>query len=404
MNKDAHQKDLLIKHFAASGWYVQPETVVSYRFGVQGQKKNITDIDVLALRCSSNLRWESVLGDCKTLKNVSPVNRVLWVRGLMDFIGASNGIIVLQKGKPIELDHKLFGANIQVTLLDEQEFDTFDKALVFPRGSSAYPLNLRDLTTLRELPARYPALRSLTEYVYSLAWAEKERIMLIRKIIGEVLAVSKEIDPAKPEHLALVLDAASVFAIGLSECVGIVFNEYLHPKTSADLDDALKVIIWGGRENYDFISKLRTDLMLAKGFPTEELSLPSWEIFIQLARNLLDNPKLAFSVPQLLRMSSVETLQNRPFLGQYSTSDLLLLKFAMLTVSYLCRAAKLPPQVKDVLESKFVRKQSELAQMAMKIDNANSPVEGRSDGSSTVDEQTKESPDASSSGNNRETG
>jgi hypothetical protein len=94
------------------------------------------------------------------------------------------------------------------------------------------------------------------------------------------------------------------------------------------LDDALKVVIWGGRSQYNFIAKLRSDLMAAKGIQAGQagpLALPAWTAFIHLVRNMLEAPKAAFQVPQLLRLSAADVLTSQPFLPSSTDRDLLLL-------------------------------------------------------------------------------
>lgn len=361
--KDARQKSLLCRHFGAEGWYVQVEVPVFHRGGMHEQGKVITDIDVLALRARPDLRWETILGDCKTLRGQSPANRAIWLRGLMDYFGASAGIVILKPEQHIEVDHKLFAASLGITLLHEAEFSKYDRALVYPDGSADYPLSYEALTKLRGLPRRYTKLRVFCKYLYELAWNEDSRLDLIRTVIGEGRAVAQEIDPAKREHLALVLDATGLFAVGLAECVGSIFNQYLHPGSLNQLDDALKVLIWGGRAKYDFSAALRRDLMKAKGMkpgPQGALALPVWDKFLQLVRNMLEHPRLAFSVPRLLRTGALDIVHDRPFLCDTNHDDLLLIKYAMLASSYFCRAAKLPPQSRTTLEAMFTQRQTEL--------------------------------------------
>lgn len=365
MIKDSMQKDMLCRHFAAQNYYVQPEVPVFHKGGLNERKKLITDIDVLALRPSPDLRWELLLADCKTLKGQSPANRVLWLRGLMERFSASSGVIMLQRKQTIESDHKLFAASLRINLIDEEEFRRFDNAIIYPGGSSQYPLSAQSINELKLLYKRYNKLQDFCEYIYGFVWSENSRFELLRKVIGEAQSISQEIDPDKIEHLALTLDAAGVFAVGLAECVGTVFNQYLQPETINKLDDALKVVIWGGRSQYDFIAKLRHEVIVAKGLqpgPEGSLSLPSWDSFIQLVRNMLENPRLSFSVPQLLREAALDVYYDRDFLANTGKQDLLLIKYAMLTCNYFCKAAKFPVQTRQVLEKRFIKKQSHLAQ------------------------------------------
>jgi len=356
--KDAHQKEMISRHFGARGWYTQIETPVFFESSLEAKPKEITDIDVLALRPGNDLRWELILADCKTRKGQSPVNRALWIKGLMDYYSATSGIIILGGSKNIEKDHKLFAADLNITILHESEFDNYDRSIIYPDGSKDYPVSAEDITGLKNLGERYPKIVPLLNYIYCIAWNEANRIEYIRKVIGELKSTSKEIDPNNNDHIAAFYEACSIFSIGLAECTGIVFNQYLKPDTKKDLDEALRVIIWGGRSQYEFISKLRRELMTAKGVKPTELTLPNWDIFIELSRNLLENPRLAFSLPYLFQRVSVDIQKGIDVLSFTGKNELLLLKFAMLTSQYLCAAAQLPPDFCTESRGLFDQKQS----------------------------------------------
>src|SRR5947209_5975789 len=104
--KDAGLKEQLFKHFWAQGCFAQPEVDIHFQEGLEGQNKPITDVDVFILRPHPDLYYERILGDCRTLRGMSPVNRVLWLKGLMEFIGAQSGFVLLTSQNQIERDHK----------------------------------------------------------------------------------------------------------------------------------------------------------------------------------------------------------------------------------------------------------------------------------------------------------
>ena len=139
--KDALQKEMLFKHFCAMGWYSQPEIALYHGGGLDEAGKLISDIDVLAFRPTSDLRWAKVLGDCKTLRSTSPANRAAWLHGMMTYSRSNDGILILKKSQraPIEQDHKLFARSMNVTLLDESEFTRYDRAICYPLGSAGFP-------------------------------------------------------------------------------------------------------------------------------------------------------------------------------------------------------------------------------------------------------------------------
>lgn len=397
MNKDAGQKDMLCRHFYTLGWFAQPEVIVFHKGGVNEQKKVITDIDVLALRPGTNLRWEIVLGDCKTLRGQSPANRALWLRGLMSFFNASEGILVLKKEQPMEIDHKLFASGFGVTLLSEDEFNTYDKAILYPSGSSDSSINLSEIQAIMAISNRFPRIKTLSEYLYALSWNEDNFVELVRKLLGEAQQVSQEIDPLAKDHQALVLDACAIFSIGLAECIGIIFKQYLKPGTQSQLDESLKYLLWGGRSQYDFVAKLRNELIIAKKATPTPLTLPEWDRFLQLVRNLLEYPALAFSLPILFRSAAVDILHNRPFLDRYnSEEDLLLVKFGMLVYNYFCRASKFPPQAREIIENEFVKKQTSVLSNKRNgpdresVSIENSPSQGQNQAALLVNQKSDE--------------
>ncbi|MFN3194260.1 MAG: hypothetical protein ACE361_27375 [Aureliella sp.] len=363
MMKDAKQKDLLFKHFSAQGWFSIPEIPVYFSGGEHHKQKLITDIDVFALRPNDNLRWEVLLGDCKTLKGQSPANRVIWLSGLMANYKASEGYIVLQRraNQPIEPDHKLFASSMSVFLLDEKDFKTFDRAMVFPEGTDSHTYSAADFEHMWSVRSRFPALASLVEFVSSSAWESAEFTLLLRRAIGEGKAAARELDPAKHEHLAMVFNLSSVFSVGLAACAGTVFQRHLHPKSEKELSDALKTVIWGGKEQYKFFSDLRKQLFEARGkkdVDADNLSLPAWERFVQLSRKMLENPKAAFRVPQLLQLASIDLAFDREILPRLGKDQQQSLMLAMSVVDYVARSSGLPEEVRKGCESHLLRRLS----------------------------------------------
>src|ERR1700733_6394334 len=116
MIKDRHQKEMLYKHFRAQGWMAQVEVPIIAAHGVSKSAPVVTDVDVLGFCPSPDLKWRLIIGDCKTRRKESPVNRVLWVRGLQDSMGAASSIVLLQRDEfsAIERDHKQFADRLDV--------------------------------------------------------------------------------------------------------------------------------------------------------------------------------------------------------------------------------------------------------------------------------------------------
>jgi len=178
--------------------------------------------------------------------------------------------------------------------------------------------------------------------------------------------VQKEVDPQKDDHLALMLEAAGVFAIMLATCVGVVFHHHLQPNERGPLDQGLKVLIWGGRDQYGYVSGLRAQLLEAKGLPPDEngLALPDWKDFLHVVRSGLESPRLMFQVPQVLRAAAVDLVKARSFLVGCGPDETALLKLAMLVANYFVGACRFPADAKARITEVFVKRMSEIASSA----------------------------------------
>ena len=352
--KDQQIKEMLFKHYWAQRCFVQPEVDVQPPRGISQSSKHITDIDVLIFRPHPDFYFEKILGDCKTLKMQSPIGRALWLKGLMDFVDSKRGLIVLRATRPIESDHKLASNQVGVRLFSEEEFKVYDKSVVYPEGSQKYPVGLMDIQKLKSLPSRFPRLSNLVTYLYRGALLEQHSGSLMRRTIGYLREASGEFDPGKGEHLALICDASAVFSIGIAQCTGEIFNQYLQPAAKEVLSESLKVLVWGGREQYDSTQALREMAFKRSGIDKqgelEPLILPEWNQFVQLIRNTLDRPIAAFYLPWILRSFAFDVLRDCEPLKHVRYSDLLSVKFAMLTLGYLCRASGVPKEFPEILE------------------------------------------------------
>src|SRR5438128_325107 len=123
------------------------------------------------------------------------------------------------------------------------------------------------------------------------------------------------------------------------------------------------MLMWGGREQYDFVRMAHQRIQEAKGVGTadiEPLELPEWNSFLQLVRSLLDQPGKAFELPWLLRQYAIDVFRGRTLEPRVGRSDLVTLKQAMLVLGYICKAARVPREFEETLSSQLIRLQSVL--------------------------------------------
>jgi hypothetical protein len=342
--KDTGLKEMLFRHHWVQRHFAQPEVEIFLPGGVTDPVRIITDVDVFCLSPHEDLYFERILGDCRTLKSQSAVNRGLWLSGLMQLVGARSGTVLLHL-PAIEQDHKLAAQRVGVTLLTQDEFAVYDRAKVPPGGYSEAGVTVQDLRDLRAAAVRFSGMVPLVTYIYRDAWQERPFRNMIRRLIGHLRGAAGEFDPDKAEHRALLCDASAILSIGLAECAGTVFQNFLHPAHKEELDQHLRMLIWGGRERYEFYQSMRAKLLEARAGEQADLSaleLPEWAAFLQLVRSLLDQPGKAFEVPWLLRQYAVDVFRGRPFQPRVTRADAIPLKQAMTVLDYACKAAGVP--------------------------------------------------------------
>lgn len=336
----------------------QIEVPIATERGVSRNAPQVTDIDVLGIRPSPELKWQLVIGDCKTRRKESPVNRVLWVRGLQEAMGASSSIVLLKRGTAtqIERDHKLFADRLEVLLIQEDEFGAYDRAVVYPTGSRDYGESIDALDAVRSnIGNKFPPLRRFVNWIMCEAWANIDHAILIRQLLARMREVRGEFDPRREDHVGLILEASAAFGIPFATLVGNVFRGHLKPDQRAALEDAVRVIVWGGREQYDFYNALRRKVITAKGGDLqEELALPKWNEFLELLRTYLEAPHLSFRTPQLLRDLGIAVSKGTPADVLSFVDDKMLLHLALKVTLYLCHAADLPQDAVDQMKSVFM--------------------------------------------------
>ena len=120
MIRDRDQKQLVLRYVLSRQWFPQVELDVSSYLTIGKRTLNITDIDVLACIPDDFCAYRKLLVDCKTKKGESPINRAMWLKGVIERFDGDIGISVLRA--TIVPDHRYTAAQLGITLLAENEF------------------------------------------------------------------------------------------------------------------------------------------------------------------------------------------------------------------------------------------------------------------------------------------
>ncbi|MEM5008452.1 hypothetical protein F6Y03_01125 [Bacillus megaterium] len=335
------------------------EAEIYFAEGVSSKRKVVTDLDTVALIPSNFGELNFLIGDCKTLKNQSPITRSLWLSGLMGLLKAERGIVLLTK--EIERDHKQLSSNMNVSLLSEKDFE-----ILANKTSNSYKTVNSALCEgdtwdkYFELYKRYPRLIDAVKFVKNDFWNISDDKLKLRKTLYTIRTIRRELNPENSEHVALLIDLISLFSIALNRVTLDIFNQYLLPETKENLSRELKIWIWGGMDQYLYWNKLY-QIASNKG-NEDEIELPEWDSFVQLIRQFLEDPYSTSRVPLLLRETAFETMSTDPSIYTLSrhlaTKYSQATKFAVIIASYVCKAALLPKDFDSLISEKLMNLQS----------------------------------------------
>jgi hypothetical protein len=349
MIKDRDQKGKALQFCLTYRWFPQLELEVAAGAGLASKTAAVTDLDVFASIPDQFVGYRSVVFDCKTKAKESAVNRALWLMGVMERMDADQGFCILKKGGPIHMDHRLMAGKRGVVLLSEDEFDLYAKTVQGPTPTSSSHIGQLDSwDRFNDIRNRFPTLSGGVLYARTAYWMIEDATEACRKTLAMLRSLSAELDPAQTSHAALFMDLCALFSRSFALVVCQLFKAYLHPASSSDLSEALLVMLYGGREAYEHRNELYK-MVKARGSDTTvpDLSLPEWDRFLRLARQLLDAPVAVQNIPLILREVGFAMLNGDntfTFAKALCAESPQAARFCVLVTDYLSKAARLPPE------------------------------------------------------------
>ena len=356
--KDRDQKRAAIQFSVANRWFPQLEIGVLPKNPLSEKTVLATDLDVYSSIPDALRGYRTLVFDCKTRARESAINRCFWLQGVMTRMAADQGFSILRKDKR-ELDHRLMANGLGIILLDEKEFEVYAEATT--PGYKKVCSKITDLDTweyLFSIATKYPNLSPALTFLRSTYWMLDDSAQACRKTLAELRKLHPELDPAKPEHKAVFLEFCALFARSLALMCCTIFKAYFKPARQEDLSEALLILLYGGREAYDYRNELYRRLAAGTGrTPGTELTLPEWDRFVQLFRQLLDAPLESQRVPLMFRETTFCTLTSDSELSFVRTlfaESPQGAKFLFLIASYLCKATQLPPDFAKQVDSSLL--------------------------------------------------
>jgi hypothetical protein len=357
--KDRQQKAAALDYVVSRRWFPQVELDVSTYLSTREASLSITDVDVFASAPDEFLGYRGYVIDCKTKKNESPINRALWVHGLMRRLDAAHGMSIL-KARSIETDHRYSASKLGVQLIAEHELPALVAATAPPPPHSASAVaDIALWDSFYSIPTRFRSLAPAIRFSKSRYWMATDPTEACRHTIATARQLSAEFDPAKAEHAAVVTDLVALFTHALGGMVSKIFTGYLQPKKKEELAEALMILFYGGRDSYEQrnrVKKLLTSLHQPSA-TDEALTIPEADAFVDLVRQCLDAPLELLRAPLLLREAAWAALVGKaptPLMSEIASRHKHAVRLAVFASDYLRKAAQYPPEFSKTLADRLL--------------------------------------------------
>ena len=216
-----------------------------------------TDLDVLGVQVSPDLRVSTMIADCKT-SSAGATSRMFWIKGVADFFGANDAYMVRTADVPgaaRQLAVKL-GVGVltstDLALVQSHYADDWDNNLgiSFLFDEQSIAKYRKGFTTLHK---RLQPLREYQEFDY---WIYEEHRNLTQ-VVAHLSDAAKLLDPEIPMHRSLFFESAWLYSLALARA-----SHHARRTHVAELDTALKEYMFGGqlglREKKRLASMLRS--------------------------------------------------------------------------------------------------------------------------------------------------
>ena len=171
MDGDVDLKARLNAIFWDLGFFTRLELKLAGYVPGKTMPLELTDLDVLGIRVNPDLTFDYIVGDCTSNRNVyrSPIQRVFWLRGVMDFFGAQKGYLCLATKSQLPEIQRIVASDLGVTILNDENLTKLAKRV--DHDSSRLLLSTVESWhyyegNLSTLPARLSAVLEFRKYKY----------------------------------------------------------------------------------------------------------------------------------------------------------------------------------------------------------------------------------------------
>lgn len=272
-----------------------PSQSGSKRSRAKPPHESFTDLDVLGIQISPDLRLQSAIVDCKTSTKGS-TERMFWIRGVADFFTADDAYMV--RSGDVTAASRQLAARLGVAVLTPDDLTALaghymdqlptPSSIDFLFDASAIAAYRQALTGLDR------RLRPLREYQEFDFWVYEEHRNL-QQMVAHIRSAAKQLDPEHPGHQALFFESAWLYALSVARAAHHVRRTHV-----TDVDTSLREYLFGGqlglREKQHLAKVLRAAAGKEETDPNEGVFPPYFLALLELASRFLRRPARASTV------------------------------------------------------------------------------------------------------------
>jgi hypothetical protein len=300
-DQDLPLKLLVGSALASSGYYTRINVGLSAT-STRGLA-DVTDVDVLGTRCDVAFSPTTIAVSCKSgeSKGLSPAREIFYLRGVLDYVGARNGVVAFSK-KPVSAHLRDLGRRLDVLVLSGGEVDAWCNSLVngVPNPGyfqeSAYDQYLRAWTRSE--------IRGLVDYLRTDYWFHFD-FRNLQNLVGHLKKTARHLTGKESWHSLVFLDTAAHFCLTVFD----LCREVRLMGLSA-VSETTAAYLFGGAPSFrarrDLYARVRQLLsstgVLSPAGPTLPPLEPSYAATLsELVVRFVDRPHAAVLVPQTLQ-------------------------------------------------------------------------------------------------------
>ncbi|MHA7261932.1 hypothetical protein ACX80W_01890 [Arthrobacter sp. TMN-37] len=255
----------------------------------RGGAQSFTDLDVLGISISPDVRMTTLIADCKTSKRDS-TSRMFWVRGVAEFFGADHAYLVREH--EVTDAARQLSARLGIGILTSPELARL-QTIHNPRPN-AEAAGLDVLFDRRAVASHLSAFNGLNskldhllEFCQFNYWVNQPH-RNPTQLVAHLSKASNLLNPMDPAHRAVFLDLCWLYLLSLTRVTGYVRGGFL-----GDPDRAVQEYLFGGPTGLD--EKRVTAALLNQARPagTPEMDhLPAYfRPMLELITRLLKRPQ-----------------------------------------------------------------------------------------------------------------